>query len=205
MNLRRLVPSPALVIASLALAIVSAQPVTAAVRAVVPPNSVGTAQLKDNAVTNRKIRPGTITGGRVANRSIGLSDLAVSARPSLPRVLSDTGGEVDLPSNGDQIEVVSVSVPAGSWAVHAKTEVLTNRGSGVNCSLYSGSTKKDSTTFVVFVPTVENDLAFDGVSVMGLITVSKPTKVRMLCSEDANPADVSIRDSKLLATQVRTS
>lgn len=62
--------SPALVVAMIALFAALAGTSIAAVAQLVPRNSVGTAQLRNNAVTSTKIRNGTI----------GVADLTRSAR-----------------------------------------------------------------------------------------------------------------------------
>jgi hypothetical protein len=53
-------PSPATVIASLALLVACGGTGAAAVQAVLPANSVGTAQLKNNAVTSQKVLNGSL-------------------------------------------------------------------------------------------------------------------------------------------------
>jgi hypothetical protein len=63
-------PSPALVVASLALLVALGEASWATVSQLLPRNSVGTAQLRANAVTSTKIR----------NGAVSLSDLARSAR-----------------------------------------------------------------------------------------------------------------------------
>lgn len=68
-------PSPAMVVACLALAVALGGTSFAAVSVVIPRNSVGTAQLKNNAVTSPKIRNGAVT----------LADLAPSARIPGPK------------------------------------------------------------------------------------------------------------------------
>ena len=59
-------PSPAMVVACIALAIALSGASYAAVT--LPKNSVGTKQLKKNAVTSVKVQDGTISGGDVLDR-----------------------------------------------------------------------------------------------------------------------------------------
>ncbi len=54
-RLRRIRPSPATVIAAIALLVALGGTSMAAVTIVIPKNSVGTAQLKNNAVTSAKV------------------------------------------------------------------------------------------------------------------------------------------------------
>lgn len=154
-------PSPALIVACLALVVASAQPVAAAVSALVPTNSVGTAQLKDGAVTtsklrdgavtNRKIAPSTITGARIANGSVGLLDLAASARPTPPRAYAATSEVINLPVDGSFVTVVGLDLPAGSWVLIAKARANTvSAASGsetVICHLFLDDISYDHAIF----------------------------------------------------------
>jgi hypothetical protein len=66
-------PSPALVVALVALFVALGGTGVAAVHAVLPPASVGTAQLRNGAVNSLKVRDG----------SLGVADLAPAARAAL--------------------------------------------------------------------------------------------------------------------------
>jgi hypothetical protein len=77
-------PSPALVIACLALAVALGGTGVAAVSQLVPRNSVGTAQIRDNAVTRAKIRNNAINSAKVANRSLLAVDFARNQLPAGP-------------------------------------------------------------------------------------------------------------------------
>jgi hypothetical protein len=86
-------PSPAMVVASLALLVALTGTSIAAVQALAP-NSVGTVQLKPGAVTAPKIKNGNVTtakialnavtGARVLNGSLSASDFASSSLPPGP-------------------------------------------------------------------------------------------------------------------------
>ena len=67
-------PSPALVVACLALLVALGGTSIAAVSAL-PSNSVGTPQLKNNAVTTTKIKDGQVTSADIANSSITSTDV----------------------------------------------------------------------------------------------------------------------------------
>jgi hypothetical protein len=113
--LRRFRPSAALVVASLALLVALGETGWATLSQVVPNRSVGTAQLKTNAVTSAKIRNGAVTAAKIRNGSITRNDLGPSARIAGPRGRQGPAG------------------PAGSvsklWAVAQPTGVL-QRGAG---------------------------------------------------------------------------
>ena len=69
-------PSPALVVACLALFVALAGTSVAAVSQLVPRNSVGTAQIRDSAVSRTKVRNNAVNSTKVANRSLLAVDFA---------------------------------------------------------------------------------------------------------------------------------
>jgi hypothetical protein len=76
-------PSPAMVVACLALLIALGGTSVAAVSQVAR-NSVGTAQLRTGAVTNAKLRNNAVTSIKVANRSLLRADFAPGQLPAGP-------------------------------------------------------------------------------------------------------------------------
>ena len=77
-------PSPAMIVACLALLASLGGTSIAAVSQLVPRNSVGTAQLRDGAVTNVKVRSNAITSAKVQNRSLLRGDFAPGQLPAGP-------------------------------------------------------------------------------------------------------------------------
>src|SRR3990170_3443530 len=77
-------PSPAMIVACLALLASLGGTSIAAVSQLVPRNSVGTAQLRDGAVTNTKVRSNAITSAKVQNRSLLRGDFAPGQLPAGP-------------------------------------------------------------------------------------------------------------------------
>src|SRR5688500_631749 len=150
MRVPRLAPSPALVIACLALVVASAQPVAAAVSALVPTNSVGTAQLKDGAVTTPKLRDGAVTSRKIAQGTVGLLDLASAARPKPPKALAASNAFVDVPANGSDATIAALDLPAGSWVLIAKSLAIAGSNGAltdnVTCHLYKGEFSLDFAT-----------------------------------------------------------
>lgn len=74
-------PSPAMVVACLALLVALGGTSVAAVQAL-GPNTVGTAQLKANAVTTAKVKNNAITGTKVLNGSLTKRDFAAGSLPA---------------------------------------------------------------------------------------------------------------------------
>ena len=77
-------PSPAMVVACLALLVALGGTSIAAVSQLVPRNSVGTVQLRNSAVTNPKLRNNAVNSAKVANRSLLRSDFAPGQLPAGP-------------------------------------------------------------------------------------------------------------------------
>lgn len=73
-----------MVVACLALLVALGGTSIAAVNQLVPRNSVGTAQIRDGAVTNPKIRNNAVNSSKVANRSLLRSDFAPGQLPAGP-------------------------------------------------------------------------------------------------------------------------
>jgi hypothetical protein len=95
-------PSAALVVACLALFVALADASGGAVLQLVAPNSVGTAQLKNNAVTTSKIRNGAVTSAKVKDHALRAVDFAPG----------------QLPAGISGYEIVSAQNTVGSGFVH---------------------------------------------------------------------------------------
>jgi hypothetical protein len=83
-GLRRLKPSPALVIASIALLVALGGTGVAAVAVTAPANSVNTAALKTGAVTSPKLHSNAVTSSKVQNGSLLKVDFAAGQIPAGP-------------------------------------------------------------------------------------------------------------------------
>jgi hypothetical protein len=72
-------PSPATVLASIALLVALGGTGVAAMEAIVPNNSVGTPQLKASAVTAGKIAPNAVTNVKIANNAVSNAKIGTNA------------------------------------------------------------------------------------------------------------------------------
>jgi len=108
-------PSPALVIACLALGIALGGTGVAAVLAI-PPNSVGTAQLKARAVTNAKLADNAVTSRRVKNHSLQRADFASGQIPVGPTGAQGPAGPAGPPGVAglQRVDVTTSSSSANS-------------------------------------------------------------------------------------------
>lgn len=103
-------PSPALVIACIALGIALGGTGYATVLQV-PKNSVGTAQLKSSAVTNKKLAPNAVTSAKVQNRSLLRADFATGQLPAGPAGPTGPAGPAGPPglSGVERVESTSAT------------------------------------------------------------------------------------------------
>jgi hypothetical protein len=118
-------PSPAMIIACLALAISLGGTGIAAVTAVLPKNSVGTAQLKNNAVTSAKVANGSLRRSDFAAGTLTLTPGPQGAPgaqgppgPAGPQgQKGDKGDKGDSGAIGDvTVHTATVTVPASAPA-----------------------------------------------------------------------------------------
>src|SRR5262245_49492136 len=100
-------PSPAMVVACIALLVALSGTGIAAVAAL-PRNSVGPLQLKSNAVTNAKIAPNAVTGAKVQNGSLRAADFGAGQLPQGPK--GDKGDKGDKGETGAQGVIGAITV-----------------------------------------------------------------------------------------------
>lgn len=90
-------PSPAMIVACLALLVALTGTSVAAVSQLVPRNSVGPAQIRSNAVTRPKIRNNAVNSAKVANQSLLAVDFAVGQIPAGPAGPAGAAGPAGPP------------------------------------------------------------------------------------------------------------
>jgi hypothetical protein len=100
----RRLPSPALVVASLALAVALGGTTYAATA--LPKNSVGAKQLKSGSVSSVKLAKGSVASRQIKDHTIVAADLAKNAYPALPGKVAaaghaDTAGRADTAGHAD--------------------------------------------------------------------------------------------------------
>ncbi len=125
-------PSPALVVACLALAVSLGGTSIAAVNAVLPRNSVGTAQLKNNSVTGAKVKNFSLTHSDFAPGTLLRGAPGPQGPPGAqgPQgAKGDKGDKGDSGAIGDvTVHTATVSVPA-----HSAPGTWSNRSVQANC------------------------------------------------------------------------
>ena len=97
----RRLPSPALVVAGLALVVALGGTTYAATA--LPKNSVGAKQLKSGSVSTVKLAKGSVTSRQIKDHTIVAADIAKSAIPGLSGKVAhaDTAGHADTASHAD--------------------------------------------------------------------------------------------------------
>jgi hypothetical protein len=200
-------PSPALIVASLALVVAGAQPVAAAVSALVPTNSVGTSQLKAGAVTTSKLHDGAVISRKITNGGVGLLDLAAGARPRPPKVYTvSDANSLALEATGLIASVVELDLPAGSWLVTAKTVASADAtgaaADAVTCYLFAGETQLDSGSALMDVQSLIVQRYRIGIALSAVRTGSAHVEVR--CGKTGNES-VSAWVTNTALTAVRVT
>jgi hypothetical protein len=122
-------PSPAIVIASVALLVAMGGTSIAAVSAL-PRSSVGTAQLKTGAVTTAKLRKNAVTSAKIGNGSLQRVDFAVGqlpAGPTGPQGAPGVSGREEIMAETAQSssspKTVTATCPAGKKVLGGGIEV----------------------------------------------------------------------------------
>ena len=117
----RRLPSPALVVASLALAVALGGTTYAATA--LPKNSVGSKQLKSGAVSSVKLAKGSVTSKQIKDHTIVAADIAKNAIPGL-------GGKVASATHADSADNATHADTASSVSGASFTTVDYRVGAG---------------------------------------------------------------------------
>jgi hypothetical protein len=144
-RLRRIKPSPALVVASLALLVALGGTSVAAVAVAIPRGSVGTIQLKDNAVISSKVKNGTLLrtdfrSGQIPKGATGARGAQGPAGPVGPAGPAGPAGAAGVASPGYVAEVVTQT---GTGTVETTETSYANLPDGsVNVNVPTGETAR---------------------------------------------------------------
>ena len=184
---RRRLPSPALVVSCIALAVALSGVGYAAVA--LPPKSVGTKHLKDNAVTAKKVKNGTLVK----------ADHAPGVIPAGARILMTTSTPaVALTAVAPEVEVVqTLALPAGTFFVEADVIVLNNSDAGIarpRCFLRGSETPTGGGFNGLIQPLAPNggsDVWRLVIPLAGSVRLSAPGEVRVDCNKAAVGEDAT--------------
>jgi hypothetical protein len=219
-------PSPAMIVACIALAVALSGSSYAALR--LPANSIGTKQLRKNAVTSPKVKNGAITGADVNEASLGQVPTAANATSatsanhatSADRASAADSAErattavtanaafstkhdaaIPLPNTLDAIATLTIPA-AGYYVVHAKFGAFnastTTASPSDDCRLVAAGVTGDRLFFDVDASTADNH---EAVALQLVQQFTAPGQVVLRCT-DAGGGDVNAFDTKITAIQV---
>ena len=177
-------------IAALLVAVLGITPLgQAAYDAVVPRNSVGTLQLKRNAVTSSKLAPNTVRAGQVVNSSLLVEDFKPGQIPQGPK--GDKGDKGDKgPTGPVGISGYEVVVLTGTVAANS-SKTLQPRCPAGKKVLGGAATVQGSGFSGVFFNTVVSSIQgpFDTYVVLAANTntTSRDLTTRAICAKVAAP------------------
>jgi hypothetical protein len=143
----RRLPSPALIVASLALAVALGGTTYAATA--LPKNSVGERQLKSGSVSTVKLAEGSVTSRQIKDHTIVAADLAKNAYPGLPGKIAsaghaDTAGRADSATHADSSDSVSgatfTTIDYRAGAGSAATAIVSANGFAISASCDAAGT-----------------------------------------------------------------
>ncbi len=192
-------------------------------------NTVGTPQLKKNAVTSAKVKDGSLRPKDFAPGS-AVSGPAGSAGPAGPK--GDRGPEgppgqegrrgpegpagLRGPSNGYQAkgsfpelsgslfanQVVSLAVPPGSYFAIATVEAVTENEfpGGINCRLINGVGGPGSSAVQRF-QSIRDD-GVDNLTLASEFEVSSGQNLNLQCNRDGDSEKVGVVNANVVAVQI---
>jgi hypothetical protein len=140
-RLGRYRPTPSMVVALLALFVALGGGAYAAIK--LPPNSVGSRQLKTSAVTRGKLAKNAVTGAKVKNGSLTGADLNVAGLPKVPSATSaDSASHAGSADSATKAATADNATHAGSADSATDAEHATNADKlgGAGPSAFQAST-----------------------------------------------------------------
>jgi hypothetical protein len=154
------------------------------------PGAVGSRQLQYSAVGNGELAADAVTGDKVKDGSLTAADIA-GGIPRSEAYIARNDADTALGYGGTT--VVSVSLPAGYYALTAETTIFNNETDwqGVTCALSTGATTH------VNIP-AWNAGGAQSVVVEDLLTLTSPGTASLNCETENGNA----QHAKLIAVKV---
>ena len=200
--LRRLRPSPAMVVACIALGVALGGTSLAAIQAL-PRNSVGTKQLKKNAVTSPKVKNNAITGADVNEATLGRVPSATNATNATNATSATTAANATNATNAANANTLG-GIPASGFLRSTRDGGGALAGANVNAdgtvnaffNRFGGAPSVSHTgasgVYVITFPGLEGKLLNS--QVIHMATLFNTTGEIWTSSSGGNPY-VSTRDS----------
>jgi hypothetical protein len=154
----------------------------------IPANSVGTAQLKNGAVTNGKVKAGSLRASAFAPGVLPPGAVAYTTSVIGTSTISGPG----------ELSVTGFSVPAGSYTLAAHVAGATDRSASMQCSLHAGGGLVDrgSASVSTVLTAVPTDLTLTGAA-----SVTGPAELTLDC-QLLTGSSMSITGVRLTAVRV---
>ena len=212
-GLRRFRPSPALIVAAIALLVALGGTGVAAVAVTAPANSVNTAAIKTGAVTNPKIHGDAVTSAKVKNGSLKKVDFAAGQIPAGPpgppganggqRPKGDKGDKGDS-GNNSLVAYANVNGTGASASIRSFGGQGTTGASVLACGTgcfdvtftgsYPAATSKDKIASFATADTDNYDYASTSLNASPVPTTSSITIRCWTLTGSTNPDSVVNRD-----------
>lgn len=180
----------------------------------IPARSVGTKQLKKNAVNSSRVRDGSLLGadfqaGQLPAGAPGPAgaDGVIGPRGPSDAFQNSNSGSLSLGSPIAPTTLASLSLPAGSYVVEGQATVdnadNTNSGTAICFLLRPAGTFFSVIREGLDKNTTEDDRAT--AAPIGALTLASPGVVTLSCSYEATGSiNITAADRRLVATQVAT-
>lgn len=179
-----------------------------------PPNSVGTKQLKNRSVTVAKLSRGTIEGLKklvMKYSARSRHGVVTSVAPAGPKGDRGEPGPSDVyiggaaagSLSGSYAVVASTQVPPGEYLIQAKTDIFagtTGEGGSGNCEILpelgAGAWDGGSAAF----PGIGGQITSASISLAGAASLPSGSTITLACK--ANQGSLSFDDARVWATRV---
>jgi hypothetical protein len=202
-------PSPAMVVACVALAVALGGTTYAATT--LPRNSVGTPQIEKNAITSPKVKNNAITGMDVEESTLRrVPSAATASTANAAYAAYQDYGDIALPTSGGAIATLKIPRP-GKYVVSAKFEAFNNSANANTSSFCKLSGGVGGTNGGAAGPIEIDQIGFNVgsepkddqtvVALEGGRRFPSAGLVTLLC-DDSGGGDVLARNIKLTAIQV---
>jgi hypothetical protein len=176
-----------------------------------PPNSVGTKQLKDGSVTPPKLSKATIKKLKKIAKLFSPKPVSGAVGPvGPPGAKGDTGpsdvyigGAAGGSLSGSYAVVASTQVPAGEYLIQAKTDVFNGtpgEGGSAGCEILPGLNSGAWDGGSVAFPGIGGQIASGNISLAGAASLPSGSTIALACK--SNEGSLFIDDARVWATKV---
>jgi hypothetical protein len=185
-----------------------------------PAKSVGTKQIKRNAVNTSKVRDGSLLGTDFKAGQLPAGERGEQGLQGLPGTPGDPGargpsdvfqtattGQLTLASAVNPTTLASLSLPAGSFLVTGQATV-DNGSNTLSGTAVCFLLRPTASIFGTVREGLDTNMTEDdraGATPVGALTLAAPATITLSCGyESTGSTDISAADRRLVAVQVGT-